>query len=258
MGIGYQKEIDNNAQSQTNPLFQYYLMQEQKTDITLTAPVSTNDTVINVSAGHGFTGAAGEYLVIRIGDAFEQTAVVSVVTNAIEVEMPMPRDFPISSGIIRGNIGMNVDGSLTPVEFKYSSNCCGDVNATTPVDISTVIITMQHGANVPDDGKFGGLAALTNGMYFRKENGEFVNLGNYKNNQKFKDLGAVVEYTSKAPAGTNATNILFGLEEMFGQVVRIDPRTPDLISAIIRDDIGATAGMVNFTMSLVGSYTAGE
>lgn len=252
------KEIDVHVQSSTNALFQYYLMSELKTDITLTAPILADDEVINVSSGHGFTGVAGEYLVVRSGDSFEQTAVVSVDGNAITVEMPVANGFPVESSVIRGNYNMNVDGSGVPVEFKYSSNCCGDVNAITPIDLETVVISMQHGTNVPDDGKFGGIDALENGFYFRKINGERVNFGNYKDNQKFKDFGAAVEYTTKAPSGTNATNIIFDLVEIFGQAVRIDPRNADYVLGLVRDKIDVAEGMSRFVISLVGSFTTGE
>ena len=255
---GHQKEIDVHIQSQTSQLFQYFLINEQKIDIMLTAPISMDDEVINVSAGHGFTGASGEYIVIRNGDIFTQSKVIGVVTNAITIEMPVSVDIPVTAGVMRGNINMNVDGSSTSVDFKYTSNCCGSENALIPIDIGTVIITMQHGANVPDDGKFGGLAALTNGIYFRKENGERVSLGNYISNQSFKDVGADVEYTQKAPAGTNATNITFDIERIFGQVVRVNPRTNDFILAKIRDDIDIGSGMAKMSISLVGSFTSGE
>jgi hypothetical protein len=258
MGIGYQKDIDNNPQSQTSNLFQYFLMQEQKKDITLTAAISEDDEVINVSSGHGFTAAAGEYIAVRDGDTFAQRRVTGVNVDAISIDMPVANDIPITGEVIRGNINMNVDGSVTPVEFKYSSNCCGSQDPIIPIDLSTIIITMQHGANVPDDGKFGGIPALSKGMYFRRMNGGRVNLGNYINNQAFKDVGAIVEYTDKAPAGTNATNIIFDIETIFGQVIRIDPRINDYALASIRDNISAGAGMDKMTISLVGSFTEGE
>lgn len=258
MPIGIFKEFDVNIQSQTSPLFQYFLMDEQKTDITLTSVVSIDDEVINVSAGHGFTAAAGEYLVIRNGDAFSQTKVISVNVNAITVEMPVASSYPLTSEIIRGNILMNVNGSVTAVDFKYSSNCCGTQSPIIPIDISTVIITMQHGTNVPDDGKFGGISALTKGLYFRRQNGGRQNLGNYISNQDFKDVGAEVEYTQKAPAGTNGTNIFFDIENIFGQVIRMDPRDDDMILSKVRDDIRPTAGMNKMTLSIIGSFTKGE
>lgn len=258
MPIDYQKEIDNNPQSQTSPLFRYFLMLEQKTDITLTSAINENDMVINVSPGHGFTAVSGEHIVVRNGDAFTQLKVISVATNAITVDIPIANAFPITSGVIRGSINMNVDGSATSVDFEYTSIINGGVNPIIPIDLSTVIITMQHGANVPDDGKFGGLAALTNGIFFRKVNGSNQNLGNYIKNQDFKDNGAFVGYTDKAPAGTNATNIMFAIEEIFGQVIRIDPRTIDSVLGKVRDNISAGAGMAKFSVSLIGSFTKGE
>ena len=118
---------------------------------------------------------------------------------------------------------------------------------------------MQHGANVPDDGKFGGIAALTKGLFFKKENGTTFSFGNYIQNQDFKDIGGVVEYTTKAPAGTNATNIVYDIKSVFGQVIRIDPNIPDVICGIVRDDISlGGVGMVKLTASFIGSFTEGE
>lgn len=256
MGIGYQKEIDNNPQSQTSALFQYLLMNEQKIDIALTSPITKNDEVIRVSAGHGFTGATGEHLVVRKGDAFEQLMVTGVSVNDISIEMPIANSFPMDSTIIRGNVNMNIDGVSVPTDFKFILDSLS--GASIPIDISTVLITMQHKNNVPDDGKFGGLAALNKGVYFRKINGFNTNLGNYATNQEFKNVGAVVEYTDKAPAGTNGTNIFIEIEKIFGQVIRLDPRLNDGIIGHVRDLINDTAGMEGLTAAIIGSFTKGE
>lgn len=249
-------QLNVAIQSQTNQLFRYFLMVEQKTDITLTAVISMDDTVINVSAGHGFTAASGEYIVIRNGDVFTQTKVVSVNTNAITIEMPIANDYPDTASVIRGNINMNIDGSAVPTDFKCSLLIAS--GAIVPIDISTIILTMQHGANVPDDGKFGGLTALTNGLYFRKVNGNRINLGNYHNNQDFRDIGANVEYTDKAPAGTNGTIITLDLIKIFEQVIRLDPRDDDCFLGHVRDDIDVGSGMAKMSVALIGSFTHGE
>ena len=247
------KEIDVNIQSQTSQLFRYFLMNEQKTDITLTSAITIDDEVINVSAGHGFTAAAGEYIVVRNGDLFTQTKVTAVNSNAITIAMPIALDFSDTSIVIRGNINMNIDGNAAPTDFKFTFP-----GAQIPIDLSTVILTMQHGSNVPDDGKFGGLTALLKGIYFRQVNGARVNLGNYVNNQAFKDVGAVVEYTTKAPAGTNATNIMLEIESIFGQVIRLNPRDNDEFLGHVRDDIASDEGMAKFTVAIIGSFTSGE
>ena len=73
--MGWKRNKDVSIQDQSSPLFQYYLMREDKDDITLTAPVSTDDDVINVSAGHGFTAASGEQLVLWENSGYEQASV---------------------------------------------------------------------------------------------------------------------------------------------------------------------------------------
>ena len=247
------KEIDVNIQSQTSQLFRYFLMIEQKTDITLTSAITMDDEIFHVSGGHGFTAAAGEYIVVRIGDLFTQMKVTSVTDNAITVEMPVASDFPDTATVIRGNTNMNIDGNAVPTDFKFTFP-----GAQIPIDLSTIILTMQHGANVPDDGKFGGLTALTKGIYFRQVNGNRVNLGNYTNNQAFKDVGADVEYTTKAPAGTNGTNIILAIEDIFGQVIRLNPRDDDEFIGHVRDDIASDEGMAKMTVAIIGSFTSGE
>jgi hypothetical protein len=167
--------------------------------------------------------------------------------------MPIASDFPDTASVIRGNINMNIDGDAVPTDFKFTFP-----GAQIPIDLSTIILTMQHGANVPDDGKFGGLGALTNGIYFRQVNGNRVNLGNYINNQAFKDVGASVEYTTKAPAGTNGTNIILGIESIFGQVIRLNPRDGDEFIGHVRDDIASAEGMAKMTVAIIGSFTSGE
>ena len=245
------REIDVVIQDPTSPLFQYFLIKEDKTDILLTAPTVVGSSVINVSAGHGFTPVAGEQITLFEDNFVSQLRVVSVAADAITVEHPLTRVFSVANtAVIRGNILMNVNGAGGDIEFKL-----GFRNFDIPIDISKIIITMQHGANVPDDGKFGGLAALKKGLFFKKEDGSIFSLGNYIENQGFKDVGGVVEYTTKAPAGTNATNIVFDIKGIFGQVIRLDPSIPDSIIGVVRDNISA---MDKLTASLIGSYTVGE
>lgn len=253
---GYQKEIDVHIQSQTSQLFRYFLMVEQKTDITLTAPITMDDEIINVSPGHGFTGQVttpGETIVVRSGDLFLQMLTTTVSTNAIGVEMLIDSDFLDTATVIRGNINMNIDGDAIPTDFKFTFP-----GAQIPIDLSIIILTMQHGANVPDDGKFGGLAALSKGLFFRKVNSDRINLGNYTTNQDFKDIGTDVQYTTKAPAGTNGTNITLEIESVFGQVIRLNPRNNDEFLGHVRDKIDTGEGMAKMTVAIIGSFTIGE
>lgn len=251
-GAAKQGGIDVNLQSQTSPFFQYFLIEEQKTDILLTGDVSVDDEIINVTPGHGFTGivaAPGEHIVIWENNQSLQVEVESVATNAITVSNPIARTFTTEGAkVIRGNSQLAVNAS-GGIDFQMRIQ-----DFTIPIDISKIILTMFH-TPAGDDGKFGGIAALAKGMWFRKENSELFNLGNYKKNQDFKNRGAVVTYPAKGPGGTESTDIVFDLEEIFGQVMRMDSRINDIFRGQGRDDM---TGLDSLIISMIGSYTSGE
>lgn len=243
-------KIDVFVNDQTNPLFQYLLIDELKDDITLTSDIVKDDEVINVSSGHGFVGsglASGEIMTIWENNRYSQVRVKSVSTDAITIEYPMAFPFTVSGAkIIRGSSNLNIDGSSLEVDFLMKIQ-----DFTIPIDISKVILTMFH-SGAGDDSKFAGITALTNGLWFRKENDIDFNLGNYINNQDFKLRGAYVDYPSKGPGGTESTDVVFDLEEIFGQVMRMDSEKNDVFRCQVRDNL---IGLTSFKVSMIGSYT---
>lgn len=238
-----------HIQDNSQPLFQYFLMQEIKTDILLTSPVAIDDFILNVSAGHGFI--VGEFIVLWENNVFEQARVINVNVNQITIDIPSANAFSVNAKIIRGDISMDVNGSITPIDFIFKP-----YNTVYLINICAAIITMQHGINVPDDGKFGGIPQLTNGLYFRQANGKRINLGSYKNNADFRQRGAKVDYSQKAPAGSYGTNIDFTLNDRsrFGQVICIDPMDNDYIFARVRDNL---TGLDDMNISLLGNIQIG-
>lgn len=247
---GHLQEIDVVVQSQIEPLFRYYLINEIKSDITLTSKVTEGDEVINVSAGHLFTAAAGEMLTIWNTHRYMQARVKSVSTNAISIETPAAADFEIANSVvINGNSNLAVDGSVTPVTFQFNMH-----GSTLPVDISSVGIHLKS-TSAMDENTFGGAAALTNGVYLRREGSLVYNFGNYISNSDFRDAGAEMEYPAKAPAGTYAVSASFYLPDVYTKEVRFNPRNSDILKAVVRDDVTDNTEM---HIILFGSYTTGE
>lgn len=240
-----------NVKCTTYPLFQYFGIRELKNDIILVNPISINDTIFSVNSGHGFQ--IGEYVAIWENSRFEQAEVINIANNNITIEIPFATNFTTNAKIIRGDVNLNVDGSVTPIDFWFKT-----YDSIIPIDIQYAIFQFHHGTNVPDDGKFAGITALTNGLYIRHKNGKQVNFGNYKKNIDFKIRGATVNYTQKAPAGSYATEIIIDITKAFGQVVRVNPRTNDFIQLRIRDKIDSVAGISFARVSLLGSFTEGE
>lgn len=244
--------VDNTEQSSTSPIFGYYMMETLKTDISLTLPALTNATTVTLSEGHGFVDVADQYILIYENDhLLQQEITISQISgNIITLKTPIDIPFTTNAIVYRGNINLAKDFSgSNAIDSIFSI-----LDGTIPIDLSEVILSI-YSAGVPDDGKFGGIAQLTNGVYFRQLDGRNVNLGNYKSNQEFRDRGGEITYTDKAPSSEYATTIRFKLKDTFDQVLRINPRENCYFLSHLRDDFES---LTRFTMSLLGSYTVGE
>lgn len=242
------ESVDVFIQDQTTPPIQYYLMNELKTDITLTSDIAVDDTVISVSAGHGFTGT-GEYMVIRSGQSYIQSKVISVATNDITIQIPSNQIYTVANTeVLRGNIEMNVNGSVTPVVFRFPAT------GTEPVDIKTIIVNI-HSNTASDDSKFGDLVALTNGLLARKIDNLITNLGIFIRNGDFREYGANINYTDKAGGGDFSTVVTFDMLEIYGVVIRLDPTTNDQFTALVQDNLST---LTRVRISVMGQITTGE
>lgn len=245
-----QKEIDVWIQDQTTAPFHRYFMTEDKTDITLTSSASKDDTILSVSAGHGFT-ATGEYMLINYGNYFQQVLVTSVSTNDITIKTPIGIDLPAISAvqIIRGSIEMNIDGSVTPVVFY-----CRPGNNSDPVDIQNLHVFMEDNIE-GDDSKYGGISALTNGSFVRFTDGVNQNLGNYKCNADFIQYGGDSSYTSKAGGGNYSMDFHYNLKEKYGIVFRLDSDLNGVLQFTVNDDLTA---LLKHRIVAIGQLTLGE
>lgn len=237
------------VQSNVSNLFRAFLQTYEKEDITLSSDAAIDDTQITLTTGHG--RASGDYLILYTDDYFIQARAKNVAGDVITLQSPLYLPFPAAATtIVGGKIGMSVDGSVTPVTFKF------DIPSQNfdPIDITVVKMAMAHAASA-DDGTFGGIAELANGLFLRKENSSKFNYGTYKKNLDFRFINADVEYTNKAPSGQNGTNVTIEIQgqENFDQVIRI--AFGDTLKAVVQDDL---TGLILFSIAIIGSYTAGE
>lgn len=243
-----QKEIDVWVQDQSTPPFHRYFMTEDKTDITLTSPITKDDTVINVSSGHGFT--TNDHMLINYGSYFQQSMVTNVATDAITIETPVGINIPITgTQIIRGSIEMNVDGSTTPVTYYCRIGAYSD-----PIDIQHLQVFMRDGSD-GDYSSYGGISGgLTNGSFVRFTDTVDQNLGNYKNNGEYIQFGAEANFNTKAPAGEYSVDLAFNLKETYGVVFRLVDNTYAL-TFTVQDDL---TPLIEHRVVATGQVTLGE
>ena len=188
-----------NLQDQITPPLDS-LFVEALSNFTLSADtgVSSTDTLVytfEATAAHGLIIGNELILLDPVGDRSLQAIVVGVATNTITIDRPIDHLFPAASTLGRiTNSNMNVIGSIaSPRIFTIR----GGLN---PDDFTRFLLTMTDDSSM-DDGRFGGIPALTNGLVFRIVSDYQKTIFNFKTNQDINQFCFDTRYAPKAPSG---------------------------------------------------------
>ena len=227
-------------QDQTTPQISIYLGQSLDAGVLFRSSQVVNVETLNITTT-GTTPVVGNYLCAKEGAFFSQIEIVSVTPVAgndydVGIAVPLDHAYTVAANICLQNCNMNVNGSITPVEFFVSPFGAG---AGTQWDITRMLVSMTH-PSAGDDGLFGNLPALTNGNYFRIEDGTNFNLFNAKENADFAMEGYDIAYPSRSGGGgVNGTRarITFNGQDKRGVVFRLAADTSDQFLGSVRDDL---------------------
>jgi hypothetical protein len=171
------------------------------TTTTLNVAASAGDTSVTVVSATGF--AIGDEIKIEetVDGVGVQEIGVMTITNVVgavlTLDRPLGFDYTTSADVIKVITNMAVVGTLaSPVIFEIDPPL-GTVWQLTRIMHS---ITDQ---TAMDDAKFGGIAALTNGVSLRATTaaGRTVIFANWKSNYDMKLDMYDVDYSTKAPSG---------------------------------------------------------
>lgn len=251
IGAG-RKEFDVNIQDQTTePINDYFLQSISNFSLVVDTGVSgTTNLIFTFTAAVGHLLIVGKELILLdvASDRSLYAVVVGVAGDDITIDRPIDHDFKSVSTLGRITTSqMNVAGSqASPQIFSVRAG-------SIPQDFTKFKITMTDNSAM-DDEKFGGLAALTNGLVFRINNSFQKTIFTFKKNGDFAQYGAT-KYPDKVPAGTFAFNasLDFGGQNQRGVVLRISDT--DVLQWIVTDDLSAGA---SFRISAIGHKTKGE
>jgi hypothetical protein len=230
-----------NVQDQATPPIDA-LFSQSISNFTISADaVASGITTLN----HTFTATAGHGIIVgdeiilldtEAGRALQAT-VVAVAVNDITIDRPIDHSFAAADTLGRiVTSQMAVVGSL--VAPQIFSIRAGD----NPSDLTRFLITMLDDASM-DDGRFGGLPALTNGLVLRIVNGFQKTMLNFKTNGDIKQFCYDLNYASRAPSGQFglSARITYAGQDKHGVVLRI--ATGDVVQWVVQDDISALLSM---------------
>ncbi len=100
-------------------------------------------------------------------------------------------------------------------------------------------------ASEMDDTKFGGITALTKGVFLRKVNGVIKNIFNAKTNGDIALNCSTYSYADKAGAGNYGFRAIktFGGQENQGVIIRLAGDTQDTLEIVVQDNLTGLTGM---------------
>jgi len=169
---------------------------------TPSSPISEGDITINFTSVTGF--AEGSEIKLREGSTQEigLMTITDITALVVTIDRPVGNDYTTAAEIDEVISNMAVSGTLaSPEIFEI------DPPPLTVWQFTRVLFSITDNL-APDDGKFGGIPALINGVSLRATTaaGRVVVFANWKNNGDMKlDMYDVI-YTDKAPAGNHGVH----------------------------------------------------
>ena len=235
-----------NIQDQHTRAIDLKFIQGLATPTTLTVEAVEGDTTITVALTTGYVDGVSVGVFTAGGDFYFGQQVGAVAGNVVTLDTPIDITYPIGSTSLPASHHLNVSGTLaTPEIFQV-----GPVGGGTGVDIdiTRVMGNITDGLAM-DDGKFGGINALTNGCVLRRNNGVITNIWNVKSNGEIGLLCFDGAYTEKAPAGENGYRFrnTYAGQSKHGVTIRLEPG--DTLEVLIQDDL---TGLTDFQMMAQG------
>lgn len=225
------------------------LHQDTATTTTLAANAPAGSTQITVVSAAGFV--VGDYLHISNITTLERHHPrITVIAGAlITLDGPLDYSFIIGDSVIRTLVDMNVSGTLaSPKSFK-SMPRVGEV-----WHFLSILIEITH-TTAGDNGLFGNLAALTNGVVIRRYNGltgTFNTLTNWKTNGGIMtDTGNIAYVTRSGGGGAYGTNAYGNFKSNAGGTVYLNGTNGDYFEVLIQDNLTALS---RFRIKVQGHY----
>lgn len=197
--------------------------------VSLAAPVVIGQYTATLVAGHG--AVAGNIFCLKGQGRHYQATILNVATNLITLDTPHEFAFGEGSVAFRSDDNMALsNGSSTPVIYQISP----------PPGAKWDILGFSIGITdntAMDDGKFGGITALTRGLVVRKVDGIYKNIFNVKTNGDFAFRCDETRYATNAPSGVYGFSVKKTFSIRHGMVIRLNGDTGDALQFLVQDDL---------------------
>ena len=224
-----------NLQDQTSKMLDLRFIRAKGNQTTIKVATTPDSLTIDINDTTGFTdGNRVGIFCPATGEFYFGNQIGAPSGDTITLDTPLDYAYDVGCTVINATYAMNLDGSGTRKIFQI-----GPVGIAAGIEVDvTKIVGVVTDNLAMDDSKFGGLAALAKGCVLRKNNGRFVNYGNFKKNGDFSLYsGRPNEYTDKGGGGAYSMQfeINFSGQGNHGVAIRLEPQ--DILELIVQDDL---------------------
>ena len=212
---------------------------------TFAADAPAGSTEIELASATGF--AVNDYLHIENG-VVEQVhpRINSLVGTTATLDRPLDNGFVIGDSIDQALVSMNVLGSLaSPVSFKVVPS------SSEVMHLTRILIEITHGT-AGDNGLFGDLTALLNGVVLRRYDGAtgtYSTFTNWKTNSDMVTDMYDVTYSARSGGGGSYGTNGRGDFTQAGAIVYLDGSAGDYVEVLVQDDL---TGLDSFSIKAQG------
>jgi hypothetical protein len=216
---------------------------------TTSAQAEVEDRTLTLTSTTGFVDGTrvGVFSLIDADAFYLGTQIGAPAGNVITLDTPIDQVLAAGSAVAASSIDMAVNGSVTTQHFQI-----GPVGgeSTQTVNITRVLGHLLS-STAMDDGKFGSLPALTNGVVLRHNNHKIENIWNVKTNSDLALICFDFQYSSRAPGGQFGANFRNTYAGSSRHGVVIDLQPGDFLEILIQDDL---TGLDEFQMMAQGHF----
>lgn len=219
-----------------------------QTGLTLAVDAVIDSRTITVSPGHGLVATDRIIILQENGEPqYFFTEIISVAVDVLTLDTLVPYVFLAAQAeITQYDPDLNKDGSVTTYKAELRNPF------SFSLDITRFIFHMTD-ATAMDDSKFGGRAALVNGISLRKNipgSGNF-HFWNCKTNGEIGELSFDKAYDEKAPAGVYgfSSRLTYAGQSKHGVAILLEPG--EAVEMLIQDDLTL---LLSFTIMVEGHF----
>lgn len=198
-------------------------------------PILSTDTIVNSNKvmfedGHGCE--IDNHINFYGDQRFNQSRVIGITGNTIELNAPMDVSFSTGDTVERGSKNMNVNGSTNKVIFTAHPF------QGTDWDICEIAVYIEDNVNM-DGGTFGGLPELEKGFLIRKKNSIYDNMFEITKNG-YLALFGTLNYNDRA-SGSGVYSLTSKLKlndrSTYGITIRLLSEENDQLEFVIQDNL---------------------